>query len=64
MYCEEKELCMNTPMQAGIKTLSAASGLLAEIVNAFSEKLTLKALVVVTLGVLALLVCTKFYSSH
>ena len=62
MYCEEKELCMNTPMQAGVKTMSAASGLLAEIINAFSEKLTLKAFAVVALGVLALLVGAKFYS--
>ena len=48
---------MNTPLQAGVKTMSAASGLLAEVINSFSEKLTL-----MSFGVVAAIVASFFLS--
>ena len=48
---------MNTPLQAGVKTMSAASGLLAEVINSFSEKLTL-----MSFGVVAIFVGSYFLS--
>ena len=40
---------MNKPLKNGVKTVSAASGLFAEIINAFAEKLDYKAILVFTI---------------
>ena len=52
---------MNTPLQAGVKTMSAASGLLAEVINAFSEKLTLTSFGVVALVLGSVLLYRKSF---
>ena len=40
---------MNKQAHAGVKTVSAASGLFAEVINTFSEQLDFKAILVVTI---------------
>ena len=49
-FCEEKEACMNTPMQAGVKAISAATGLLAQVINSFALRLELPAFILLILG--------------
>ena len=59
-YCQIRETCMNTPPQAGVKVISAASGLLAEVINSFSERLTLTS----TCMVLLLGIAVVYFFSH
>ena len=53
---------MNKPFKAGVKTVSAASGLFAEVINAFAEKLDYKAILVV--GILTLIAMQQLNLSY
>lgn len=48
-HCNEKKICMNTPVSATIKTMNNISNLIAQAFNNFADELTYPALALVCL---------------
>ena len=46
-YCQEVEMCMNTPVHATIKTINSMFALIAQAFNSFTSHLTLMSLFLV-----------------
>ena len=58
-FCEEKEMCMNELIQAGVKRITAFTGLISQAINTFAEGLGHKAFILTSL----LIVSTVYYFS-
>ena len=59
-YCEEKEMCMNEMIQAGVKRITATTSLIAQAINTFAEGLELKAFILISL----LIISSVYYFSN
>ena len=60
-YCEEREICINTPVSARLKTLVATFGLIADVLNGFSERLTYSSIGLLALLILTVMVYWRFF---
>ena len=63
-YCEEREICINTPISAKLKTVVSISGLMAEVLNGFSCKLTYDSLALTALVLFLIVVGGQFFKNN
>ena len=63
-YCEERELCINTPVSARLKTLVTVTGLVADILNCFSGKLSYNSIALILTLIFIVIAYQRFFGAE